>query len=90
MTEPVSQTTGDDYAAELARRSMGQREAKMRRPDPRDAEIARLRAALRPFAACVYNDNGDMTVSASRAGYGDFCEAYLVYRATEPKEAARG
>jgi hypothetical protein len=25
-------------------------------------EIGKLRAALRPFAAAVFNDNGDMTI----------------------------
>ena len=27
------------------------------------AEIERLRAALKPFADAVYNDNGDMTIT---------------------------
>ena len=44
------------------------------------AEIARLRAALKPFADCVYNDNGDMTISA--AGFDDYAKAYFAMRPT--------
>lgn len=29
----------------------------------KNAEIERLRAALKPFADCVYDDNGDVTVT---------------------------
>lgn len=41
------------------------------------ADVERLRAALRPFAGCVYNDNGDMLVSAGRVTSDDFCAAYF-------------
>jgi len=44
------------------------------------AEIEALRAALKPFAVAVYNDNGDMTVSAGAAKYDDYVRAYFAYR----------
>jgi hypothetical protein len=38
-------------------------------------EIERLRAALRPFADVVYNDNGDMTIKP--CGINDYAKAYF-------------
>lgn len=40
-----------------------------------EAEIERLRAALKPFADAVYNDNGDMTVKP--CGIDDYAKAYF-------------
>lgn len=40
-------------------------------------EIKRLRAAIRPFADCVYNDNGDVTIDTSSLRTG----AWVVVRA---------
>lgn len=40
------------------------------------AEVERLREALRPFAACVFDDNGDFRVDASFADYDEFIAAY--------------
>lgn len=45
-----------------------------------EADIARLRAALQPFADRVFNDNGDITVSGN-VSYDDHCRAYFTLRA---------
>lgn len=37
--------------------------------------------ALEPFAACVFNDNGDITLSVSLAKSDDFVRAYFHLRA---------
>ena len=50
--------------------------------DAKNAEIARLRAALKPFADSVFNDNGDMTVSMSHPTYDNYCDAYFAMRST--------
>lgn len=42
------------------------------------AEIERLRAALKPFADAVYNDNGDMTISHPTVDA--YAKAYFVMR----------
>jgi hypothetical protein len=39
-------------------------------------EIEKLRKALRPFAACVFNDNGDVTYDFSHAKPEDYWKAY--------------
>lgn len=39
------------------------------------AEIRRLRAALKPFAGCVFNDNGNVTVSTSNLMSNDWVNA---------------
>jgi hypothetical protein len=41
----------------------------------REAEIERLRAALKPFAACVFNDNGDVTISTGHLTTQDWLVA---------------
>lgn len=38
-------------------------------------EIERLRAALRPFAAAWYNDNGDVTISTGHITRADYARA---------------
>lgn len=43
-----------------------------------EADNERLRAALRPFADAVYNDNGDMTVTP--CGIDAYSRAYFVMR----------
>jgi hypothetical protein len=47
-----------------------------------ESRLAEAMKVIEPFAACVFNDNGDMSVTASRAKYDDFVGAYLVFRAT--------
>ena len=52
--------------------------------DKKELELLRYRVrkinkALKPFADCVYNDNGSMTVDSSMAKYNHFCDAYMVY-----------
>lgn len=37
--------------------------------------IAELEAALRPFAACVFNDNGDVTISTGHLKTDDYMRA---------------
>lgn len=46
------------------------------------AEIARLRAALKPFAGAVFNDNGDMTISPV-TGAEPYKKAYFAMRQNE-------
>ena len=58
--------------------------------DAARAEAARLRRALKPFAARVFNDNGDMTVSGTHLVPTEaFCDAYLALRAALAGEAGR-
>ena len=45
------------------------------------SQLERAKATLKPFADCVFNDNGDMTVTMSNVGYSDFCRAYWTERA---------
>lgn len=45
-------------------------------------EIERLRAALKPFAAKVFNDNGDITYSG-RATSTDYLRAYKALNGRE-------
>lgn len=45
------------------------------------SENRRLRAALKPFAAAVFNDNGDMTVTP--CAISDYAKAYFVMRDLE-------
>jgi hypothetical protein len=47
-----------------------------------EAEIERLRVALKPFADAVYNDNGDMTIDHAGIGIEQFATAYFVMRRT--------
>jgi hypothetical protein len=47
------------------------------------ARNAALEEALKPFAACVY-DNGDLTVEMA-LHIGDFTRAYFVHRAALPQ-----
>ena len=47
-----------------------------------DAEVARLRAALKPFAAAVFNDNGDMTIDHAGIGIDQFAAAYFAMKGT--------
>jgi len=51
--------------------------------DQKSIENVGLRAALKPFADCVYNDNGDMTIDRSTVDHDDFVRAYHVLRAHE-------
>jgi len=44
------------------------------------AENATLRAALKPFADCIYNDNGEVTVTTSDAAANDYWRAYCVLK----------
>jgi len=44
--------------------------------------MGKLQEALRPFAACVFNDNGDMTVSVT-AKREDYIAAYFALRALQ-------
>jgi hypothetical protein len=47
------------------------------------ARIAALEEALKPFAARVYNDNGELTVTDEwRCTVEDFTRAYFVHRAS--------
>lgn len=48
-------------------------------------EIERLRAALKPFADAVYNDNGDMTITP--CGIDEYAKAYFVMRRTVEQSA---
>lgn len=41
-------------------------------PTPQDARVTALVEALRPFSACVFNDNGDVTISTGHLGRGDW------------------
>ena len=50
--------------------------------DAMRARIAELERALRPFAAAVYNDNGDVTITTSRIDHDDWFRAYKVYKKT--------
>lgn len=45
-------------------------------------EIKRLHEALRPFAGCVHNDNGDITVHSALAKYDDFVAAHFAFDKT--------
>lgn len=49
------------------------------------AKIKQLTEALKPFAACVFNDNGDMTVSGIPPA-PDFVRAYYAFK--DPPTAA--
>jgi len=66
---------------------------KTKRPNWQDAAlhyaniIAELKAALRPFAKGVYNDNGAMTVSP--AGHDDYVKAYHVFRRMNDEPALK-
>lgn len=44
-------------------------------------EIARLTAALKPFADAVYNDNGDVTITTSDIDVHCYLKARAAYRA---------
>ena len=46
-----------------------------------EPKIERLRAALKPFADAVYNDNGDMTITP--CSIDDYAKAYFVMRDLE-------
>lgn len=48
--------------------------------DERSRENVALRAALKPFADCVYNDNGDVTVTYGTVVPFDYFRAYRVLR----------
>lgn len=57
-----------------------------------EAEIEQLQAALKPFADCVHNDNGDVTVTYGLAVPHDYFRAYCVLRdlnnAAAPEQGA--
>jgi hypothetical protein len=42
--------------------------------------IVELETALRPFAAAVFNDNGDVTVTTSSIDHAHWLRAYKVLR----------
>jgi regulator of replication initiation timing len=44
------------------------------------AENEKLRAALKPFSDCIYNDNGDVTITTSDAVANDYWHAYCVLK----------
>jgi septal ring factor EnvC (AmiA/AmiB activator) len=51
------------------------------RLDVAEALVAELREALKPFADCVFNDNGDVTVDTSnRPTHDDYVQAYFAHR----------
>lgn len=52
-----------------------------------ESAVAAAMEVLKPFAACVFNDNGDMSVTASRASYDDFVRAYFTTRASAIRAA---
>ncbi len=52
--------------------------------DTYKARITELEKALRPFAAAVYNDNGDVTVTTSNIHHAQWLHAYDVYRKGKP------
>jgi len=45
------------------------------------AEVTRLKAALKPFSDKVYNDNGDMTIETSPPKSDCYVAAYFAMRA---------
>lgn len=45
------------------------------------ARVAELEAAIRPFADCIFNDNGDVTVNAGGITSEHLKQAYFVARA---------
>jgi hypothetical protein len=47
-----------------------------------EGQNEQLRAALKPFADAVFNDNGDLTVSTS-TNRDHYIRAYMVLRAIE-------
>lgn len=51
----------------------------------KEAEIERLRTALKPFAACIGNDNGDVT-QHDHASHNAYCNAYFILRAPESSQ----
>jgi hypothetical protein len=44
--------------------------------------IEKLRAALRPFAGHVFNDNGDMTINMSAPTSEEYIAAYFAMKKT--------
>ncbi len=60
-TKKLNQWTGDDHKNLLE--AIVKIPATLALVKQQEAEIARLREALKPFARCVFNDNGDMTIS---------------------------
>ena len=48
--------------------------------DAQAKRIAELEKALRPFAAAVFNDNGDVTITTSDIDHADWLKAQKVYR----------
>jgi hypothetical protein len=47
-------------------------------------QTEKMATALKPFSDAVYDDNGDMTVSAGEVKYDDFVRAYFALRALPP------
>lgn len=45
------------------------------KPDQSTALLREARVALKPFADCVYNDNGDVTITTDRLREGDYMRA---------------
>lgn len=57
-------------------------------PTVAQAAVAKATRALKPFANCVFNDNGDITISDThRLTHEDYVAAYFALRAlTEPQQ----
>lgn len=49
-----------------------------------EAQLSLARKALEPFANCVFNDNGDVTVSTSNLQIDDYYKAYRFLRSLHP------
>lgn len=62
------------------------REREAAERDALRARVEELKTALRPFAACVFNDNFDMTITTSDATRDDFVRAYFAMRRAARKE----
>jgi len=45
-----------------------------------EAEVDRLKEALRPFADCIFNNNHDITVDTSRIHSQHYIDAYWAMR----------
>lgn len=54
------------------------------RAEAAEAQLASARKALEPFANCVFNDNGDVTVSTSNLQIDDYYKAYRFLRSLHP------
>lgn len=67
-------------ALERAERTEARVQALQRENDALLSMIVVASEALSPFAAAVFNDNGDMSVDLSPASGDDYIRAYFAYR----------